>query len=413
MRAVLLLLFVLCLIPARRTYAAAGFQKIGSSWYYVKADGTKAKGSVTIDKKKYQFNSKNGKQMIGWCVNSKGDKRFFRKEYGAGGYMRTGFATISKKVYYFSPKNGYMVKGWLTVGKKKYYMDPGTGVRSTGLMTISGSTYYFDTNGVMFLNGWKTVGKYRYYFDKKTGKAYKGIQTISGKTYYFDSKNRMVKNKTVTIKGVAWKIDKNGYAVKSTDPKDSSATYQYTVMSGYIKCYDPNYKRYYYLAREFATHPGVADGTKTDRDLLAAICECEAGNQGLIGMEAVALCLLNRTLDDDKDFPSIFRYVLYQQQLPNSTNYPQYSPVRNGTLLTRLNGKFNNKALAYQAADEAIKIFNAYKTKGTKRTLKGFDRDDFNFRYFMQISSFWSQALTFSRVDYYSYMDHMFFVRWV
>ena len=42
------------------------------------------------------------------------------------------------------------------------------------------------------------------------------------------------------------------------------------------------------------------------------LCEAEAGNQGKIGMEAVALCVLNRTIKSDKEFPSTIRGVIYE-----------------------------------------------------------------------------------------------------
>lgn len=52
--------------------------------------------------------------------------------------------------------------------------------------------------------------------------------------------------------------------------------------------------RNYTVMKEYLSHPGVANGEKSDLDLLAAFCESEAGNQGLVGMEAVVLTVLNR-----------------------------------------------------------------------------------------------------------------------
>lgn len=74
-------------------------------------------------------------------------------------------------------------------------------------------------------------------------------------------------------------------------------------------------------------------------------------------MKAVALCLLNRTLD--KEFPSSVRYVLYQ-----GTTFPQYSVVTNNQLLKRLNGQFIDRASAYEAAQQALDSFNAYVLNG-------------------------------------------------
>ena len=47
------------------------------------------------------------------------------------------------------------------------------------------------------------------------------------------------------------------------------------------------------MEEEFLEHPGIADGKVSDLDLLAAVCDAEAGDQGVVGMEAVALCVLN------------------------------------------------------------------------------------------------------------------------
>lgn len=215
----------------------------------------------------------------------------------------------------------------------------------------------------------------------------------------------MYSNTTLYLGGKKYRVDENGVVTEIT------SKYDYKVESGYVRAYDKKNGRYYYLAKEFAQHPGVADGRKTDRDLLAAICEAEAGDQGLVGMEAVALCLLNRTIKPDREFPSELRYVLYQQGSP--TAYPQYSPVRDGALVKRLNGNFIDRTAAYKAADSAIKKFNDYVVSGKPRTLEGFDRKDFDFMYFMMESSFWRQPLDFGKVDNFLYKDHMFFVDWV
>ena len=87
--------------------------------------------------------------------------------------------------------------------------------------------------------------------------------------------------------------------------------------------------------------------------------------------------------------------------------------MRNGALLKRLNGQFENRTLAYQAAREAMTIFNKHVTSGKARTLSGFKQKDFNYMYFMMNSSFKKQQLTFSKVKYEVYKDHTFFVDWV
>ncbi len=476
----LCLLAAAAFLPTAKVEAAVnGFRVQNGAGYYYK-NGVKQTGWINLSGKKYYFQS-NGKQLVGWQKDSYGKNiRFFYNKPGAEGYMATGFMKDNKKnYYYFNPKNGMITRGWLeidgryryfnsktgimnlglrkvgskyyyfitsnstallgarstmgfaTINDKKYYFNKKDGHAQTGWMTLSGKKYHFSNEGVMY-TGIKKVGEYwyyfgndgimstagikklgsnTYYFHPSTGRAQVGWLTLNGKKYYFSSLGKRYENTTFTVNGVAYQANASGVVSKKT--------YNVTNHSTYGVAHDAKNGRDYYVAREYFTHPGVANGTKTDRDLLAAIVECEAGDQGLVGMEAVALCILNRTIKSDKEFPSEVRYVLYQVQYPSS--YPQYSPVRYGNMLqSRLNGNFNNKTLAYQAADGALKIFNDYVTKKTPRYLKGFDRKDFNFMYFMSPQSFWGANLNFNRVDYYWYKvynsstrDHMFFVDWV
>lgn len=78
-----------------------------------------------------------------------------------------------------------------------------------------------------------------------------------------------------------------------------------------------------------------------------------------------------------------------------------------------VDGQWYDRPAAYAAAKEALKIYNDYKTSKKPRTLKGFDRKDFDFKYFMMESSYWQMSLNFSKVDSFLYKDHMFFVDWV
>ena len=215
----------------------------------------------------------------------------------------------------------------------------------------------------------------------------------------------MAVSTTVTVRGVTYTISSTGVATVKTSHSNQNLS------NGNVKVYDTQNSRYYTMVKEYKTHPGIANGKTTDEALLAALCESEAGDQGKIGMEAVALCVLNRTIKKDKEFPSTVRGVIYESMV-NGT-YPQYSVVRDGALLKRLNGNFENRTLAYQAAKKAMTIFNNYVKNGKSRTLTGFKQKDFNYMYFMMNSSFKKQPLTFSKVKYEVYKDHTFFVDWV
>ena len=311
---------------------------------------------------KYYFTSGEGIMATGWLKNSKGQKRYF---HSTSGVMATGWLkNTSKNIsYYFDPETGYMTTGWRRISGKKYYFSTSNGSMATGLKTIDGKKYYFKTDGSM------------------------AVST------------------TVTVSGVTYTISSTGVATVKTSHSNQNLS------NGNVKVYDTQNSRYYTMVKEYKTHPGIANGKTTDEALLAALCESEAGDQGKIGMEAVALCVLNRTIKKDKEFPSTVRGVIYESMV-NGT-YPQYSVVRDGALLKRLKGNFENRTLAYQAAKKAMTIFNNYVKNGKSRTLTGFKQKDFNYMYFMMTSYFWNQNLNFSKVKYETYKGHTFFVDWV
>lgn len=444
-----LLLGMCALLPsmAQNTHAAtAGFKTVGGKTYYIKSNGQKAKGFLTLNGKKYYFNEKTGVQLKGWMKDSKGQKiRYFTSGKGC---MVTGFLTDSAgNTRYFNPKTGLMVRGWMTdssgykyyfskgagvmakgwlkdsKGQKRYfnkttgrmltgwgksgsnyrYFKKDTGVMLTGLQKVGSYYFYFDkSSGYRYQKGWLTLSSKKYYFDKKNGRAKTGWLTLSGKKYYFSSAGVMFVNTTSVISGKAYKFDSKGVA---------SAT-DYVIDGNNVKVYDSKNNRYYYMAKEYITHPGVADGTLKDRDLLAALCDSEAGDQGVEGMEAVALCVLNRTIKKDKEFPSELRMVIYEA-LHQGSSLAQYSVIKDGAFLKRIKNKqFANKTNAYKAADAALKVFNNYVNKGTARKVKGF-KGDFDYMYFMMESYFWRQSLDFDKVDYVKYKDHVFFVDWI
>lgn len=408
--------------------ATAGFKTVGGKTYYIKSDGSKQKGWLTLGKYKYYFNKTTGVQVKGW-LNVNGQKTYyFTSQKGA---MVTGWLTDSRKrKRYFNPKTGKLTRGWMKNSKgKKYYFTSGEGIMSTGWLknskgqkryfhstsgvmatgwlknTSKNISYYFDPETGYMTTGWRRISGKKYYFSTSNGSMATGLKTIDGKKYYFKTDGSMAVSTTVTVSGVTYIISSTGVATVKTSHSNQNLS------NGNVKVYDTQNSRYYTMVKEYKTHPGIANGKTTDEALLAALCESEAGDQGKIGMEAVALCVLNRTIKKDKEFPSTVRGVIYESMV-NGT-YPQYSVVRDGALLKRLNGNFENRTLAYQAAKKAMTIFNNYVKNGKSRTLTGFKQKDFNYMYFMMNSSFKKQPLTFSKVKYEVYKDHTFFVDWV
>ena len=408
--------------------ATAGFKTVGGKIYYIKSDGSKQKGWLTLGKYKYYFNKTTGVQVKGWLNVNDQKTYYFTSQKGA---MVTGWLTDSRKrKRYFDPKTGKLTRGWMKNSKgEKYYFTSGEGIMATGWLknskgqkryfhstsgvmatgwlknTSKNISYYFDPETGYMTTGWRRISGKKYYFSTSNGSMATGLKTIDGKKYYFKTDGSMAVSTTVTVRGVTYTISSTGVATVKTSHSNQNLS------NGNVKVYDTQNSRYYTMVKEYKTHPGIANGKTTDEALLAALCESEAGDQGKIGMEAVALCVLNRTIKKDKEFPSTVRGVIYESMV-NGT-YPQYSVVRDGALLKRLNGNFENRTLAYQAAKKAMTIFNNYVKNGKSRTLTGFKQKDFNYMYFMMNSSFKKQPLTFSKVKYEVYKDHTFFVDWV
>lgn len=374
----------------------------GNTYYFYNGSGKMATGWVVAPTGEKRYFYKNtGIMATGWVQNSTGEKRYFYKDTG---FMATGWVTDDTgKKRYFYQDTGFMATGWVknSVGAYRYF-SKATGYMYTGLRKV-GNYYYFFSNktGAREQNGFMNVSGSTYYFTKKNGRAKTGWLSLSGKKYYFDSKGVMYVNRTAKINGKYYTFDKNGIAAEG----------KYEIVGNNVKVTENG--RSYYLMKEFLTHPGIANNQVSDLDLLAALCECEAGGQGLIGMEAVALTVLNRTIKPDKEFPSTLRYVIYEGK-----SFAQYSPVTDGSLLRRLNGNFSNKALAKKAAKKAMEVFDDYVKNGTKRKIKGFPTKDFNYWYFMMPYAFWNQNLAFDKVNYYIYKSktggsHVFFVDWI
>ena len=408
--------------------ATAGFKTVGGKTYYIKSDGSKQKGWLTLGKYKYYFNKTTGVQVKGWLNVNDQKTYYFTSQKGA---MVTGWLTDSRKrKRYFDPKTGKLTRGWMKNSKgEKYYFTSGEGIMATGWLknskgqkryfhstsgvmatgwlknTSKNISYYFDPETGYMTTGWRRISGKKYYFSTSNGSMATGLKTIDGKKYYFKTDGSMAVSTTVTVRGVTYTISSTGVATVKTSHSNQNLS------NGNVKVYDTQNSRYYTMVKEYKTHPGIANGKTTDEALLAALCESEAGDQGKIGMEAVALCVLNRTIKKDKEFPSTVRGVIYESMV-NGT-YPQYSVVRDGALLKRLNGNFENRTLAYQAAKKAMTIFNNYVKNGKSRTLTGFKQKDFNYMYFMMNSAFKKQPLTFSKVGYEVYKDHTFFVDWV
>lgn len=405
------------------TMVTNSWVKIGKYWYYFGSTGKCATSQFLKQNGKYYYVNRNGAMYTGlWSINGK--KYYFN----SSGEMQTGWVKIDSAWYYFKD-NGTMHTGWVYEDDETYFCLK-SGKMATGRVKNSKSQYYFFNNGKVRSNdselgelqkGWVQVSANWYHMDEDTGiqsfgfvkedgetyylseskgiRQY-GLKEIDGKYYYFEpGTGVMAVDTTKVINGKVYTFDKKGVGTVTQD---------YIISNGNVQVKENG--RLWTLQKEYITHPGVADGTLSDDDLLAMLVDAEANDQGLAGMTAVALSILNRTLPENTGYPNTLRYVIYSKT--------QYSPVFDGALLRRMNGVWEEKAKAYQAVTAAKKILNNYKSTGKARVISGIStsvmgRKDFDCTFFMTPGAFSSCNLNWDACETFQYKGHVFFSKWV
>ena len=242
MQFLVMLLFVSIITIFTTTSAQAatkknGFVTSGRQTYYVR-NGTKVKGWLTLNGKKYYFNTRTGAQIKGWAKDNTGKKRYFTSKSGvmvtgwiknskgqkryfdpSTGYMKTGWMTINGKKYYLYKPSGILATGWLKDHKGNYrYFTKGKGVMATGWMQDrkKNKRYFSTSDGVMYI-GLKRVGNPYYYFYTKTGVMASGwITDTNGNKRYFNTNGQMVTG-SKTINGKVYSFNSNGILTVNTD----------------------------------------------------------------------------------------------------------------------------------------------------------------------------------------------------
>ena len=145
----------------------------------------------------------------------------------------------------YDKSTGVRLKGWVSLGGKRYYIDPATEKSVRWNQKIDGKWYYFNGNSEMVTGmvtgnndglklyfdpntgirqtGWKTISGHKYYFDPATGKSSRWNRLIDGKWYYFNAASQMVT-------GWVKKHDENAWLYYWPDGTRASGT---QVIGGY------------------------------------------------------------------------------------------------------------------------------------------------------------------------------------
>lgn len=180
------------------------------NWYYVDAKGNFVTKPTTINGYKYYFLS-NGIILRNVIVKNTDNSLNYYQNNGAmvvakgyitlstvpqtiyvnqGGKLQTGFFIHDKNLQYFD-QNGYQIKD--------------------KFMQYQNGLVYFNP-----VDGNAVVGDYfnykdNWYYANNTGHIVYGLQTINGKKQFFSSDGILQRNTTVSINGISYSADVNGY----------------------------------------------------------------------------------------------------------------------------------------------------------------------------------------------------------
>lgn len=140
-----------------KAYRKGVYKINGKNYRFV--DSCRVSGVFKISGYYYGFHSKYGYQVFGLRKFS-GNYYYFDKS-NHGRAVTSDFYTINGKNYYFG-STGIRQTGWLTIGSKRYYLDPSnSGAQTFGSKTIDGVSYDFGTQGYVTItwsaSSYKTI----------------------------------------------------------------------------------------------------------------------------------------------------------------------------------------------------------------------------------------------------------------
>ena len=184
-----------------------GVKTIKGETYYFK-DGAKAVNTWYKD----QFYGPEATIMKS-AYAAKGDINVYLDE---DGHLATGMFAVNNAYAYFTKGVKSTATKWFTYNKKNYYLVSGNA--ATSFRKIGKYYYNFASNGVL-KTGFATIKGKRYYF-KTTGKAgvkgraLTGLFKVKGAYYYAQKNGVLVTNKTLILKGKKYTFNKTGKCTK-------------------------------------------------------------------------------------------------------------------------------------------------------------------------------------------------------
>lgn len=184
-----------------------GVKTIDGETYYFK-DGAKAVNTWYQD----QFYGPEG-TIVKSAYAAKGKINVYLDE---DGHLATGMFAVNNAYAYFTKGVKSTATKWFTYNKKNYYLVSGNA--ATSFRKIGKYYYNFASNGVL-KTGFATIKGKRYYFNTTgkagvKGRALTGLFKVKG-AYYYGSKNGvLVTNKTLKLNGKKYTFNKTGKCTK-------------------------------------------------------------------------------------------------------------------------------------------------------------------------------------------------------
>ncbi len=178
--------------------------------YYMKNDGSKAKGITPALGTVYNLDSNTGALIKKADWYEYNGQQYFSNANGIP--YRNQFITFGPKVSYYMKSDGAKAKGVTPALGTVYNLDSNTGalIKKAGWYEYNGQKYFSNTNGIPYRNQFITFGPNTAYYMNKTGAAvknktlvintvpytfnsnglvsngYKGWQSLNGNLYYFN-----------------------------------------------------------------------------------------------------------------------------------------------------------------------------------------------------------------------------------
>lgn len=159
-----------------------GWQKVGSTWYYLRPDNAQMFTGWYQEGDALYFLKSSGAMATNEWVDYIGDTRLYMSADGHATFeMRNGLIYKDRNSdelasgwvrrddsWLYINQDGSLAKGWLNLNGTWYYLDPNNGTMRTGWVLVDGLWYWLDSSGAM-ATGWTNIGSSRWQLDDYTG----------------------------------------------------------------------------------------------------------------------------------------------------------------------------------------------------------------------------------------------------